>query len=426
MSPTMDEGECTVNLMGVSGRKALDACVKVIPVAEAWKKTCPRSNIFDELFEEPEYVDVKKTNHTTIDRDVPCDRTPDIQELYLDKHVDEHGAEELCGHIESEKAKRGIKKHVFELPAHDSISEHSEHEGLEATYRRLKETENSVDVLGAEGIGGYNGRKGVETNCDRGKELKHPVHGSGFILCDRLVLTSKYVIKPVVNDQGEGYEVYISSATIGMLPCKVLHVDERWDLAILLCPELIIEKNGICSLFPTNRSLSPGAQIFVFGYPLSFRGERALAAFGKVCSQEISSESSLVSLECPLDSGNYGSPVLCRISGQLKVVGVITQKSIQGIQTQDWRDDIKCVKEALQITASPRIQSYQTVPLLTSDTASKHLGIHRIYEILRARNPFCAIPGICLLDFLKTFVNKHKGKHEEVLSGIFAHISNCL
>ena len=105
---------------------------------------------------------------------------------------------------------------------------------------------------------------------------------------------------------------------------------------------------------------------------------------------------------------------------------MITQKSIQGIQTQDWRDDIKCVKEALQITASPRIQSYQTVPLLTSDTASKHLGIHRIYEILRARNPFCAIPGICLLDFLKTFVNKHKGKHEEVLSGIFAHISNCL
>ena len=412
----MDKSECIVDYLGVSGRKALDACVKVILVAEAWKKTCPRSTISAELSEEPEMKEYekKKTNQTTIDRDLPCDVTPDIQELYLDKPVNEHGAEELCGHIESEKAKRGIKKHVFELPAHDSISEHSEHEGLEATYRRLKETENSVDVLGAEGIGGYNGRKGVETNCDRGKELKHPVHGSGFILCNWFVLTSKYVIKPVFNDQGERYEVYISSATIGMLPCKVLHVDERWDLAILFCQELNFEKNGICSLFPTIHSLSPGAQIFVFGYPLSFGGERALAAFGKVCSQETSSDSSLVSLECPLDSGNYGSPVLCRISDQLKVVGVITQKSIQGIQTQDWRDDIKCVKEALPITASPQIQ-------MISDIASKWL---RICEILRARNPFCAISGICLHKFFITFVHKHKDKHGEVLSGIFEQIGS--
>ena len=419
----MVEGECTVDLLGVSGRKALDACVKVILVERAWKKTCPRSNMYDDLSEEPKVEDLMEANHTTIDRDLLCERIPCIQKLYMD----EHGAKELCGHNKSEgreatsKHKRGTKQHVIELRANDSISENTEHERLEATCKGLKETNKGVDELGAEGIGGYDGRKAIETNCDRVKELKQPVHGSGFIIHDHVVVTSKHVIKPVLNDQGEGYEVYISNATFGILPCKVLYVDERQDLAILLCQQLNLEKNGIRSLLLTNHSLSPVVPIFCFGYPLSYKGDRALAVFGKVCSQETSSDSPLVPLDCPLDSGNYGSPALCWISDQLKVVGVITQKNIHGIQTQNWKDGIKCLQESLPIIANPQIQRYQTTPLLTSDIASKYLGIHRLYDILKTHSPFCVIPGICLVDFIKTFANKHEGKHEEELREII----NC-
>ena len=407
----MIEGEHTVDLLGDSGRIALDACVKVFlfpSLKEIW------ANVLHELSEEPEYEDLKESNVTTINRD--CSGNTDIKELYLY----ENGVKGLSGHIESERreAERGIKQHVFELRPKDSSGGHTEHEGVEDSHKRLKETENGVEELGAEGIGGYNGRKGIRTNRDRVKELKNLVRGSGFIIHNHLVVTSKHVINPGLNDQGEGYEVYISNAIIGMLPCKVLHVDECQDLAILLCQQLDLEKNGIRSLLLTNHSLSPVLPIFCFGYPSSYRGERALAVFGKVCSQETSSDSPLVPLECPLDSGNYGSPVLCWISGRLKVVGMITQKNIKEIQIQNCRDRIKCVEESLQIIASHQLQSYQTAPLLTSDTASKYLGIHRLYDILKARNPFCAIPGICIVDFIKTFAKKHEGKPEEELREI--------
>ena len=416
----MMEDEHTVDYLGDSGRKSLGACVKVTLVPKAPKKNFFRSNSFDESSEEPKYADLKEANNTSIDGDVLCSKITDIQEFYSD----EHGGKRLCKLIKSEirEFEWGIKPCVFELRAKDSISGHTKHEGVEASHGRLKETENSVDELGAEGIGGYNGRKGIETSCDNVKEPKHPVHGSGFILHDHFVVTSKHVIKPDLNDQGERYDVYISNAIIGKLPCKVLLVDERQDLAILLCQQLDLEKNGIRSLWPTNHSLSPVLPIFCFGYPLSYRGERALAVFGKVCSQETSSDSPLVPLECPLDSGNYGSPVLCRISGQLKVVGIITQKNIQGIQTQNWRDDIKCVQESLQIIASRQLQSYQTAPLCTSDSASKYLEVHRLYDILKANNPFCAIPGICIVDFIKTFAKKYEGKFKEELREII----NCI
>ena len=105
-------------------------------------------------------------------------------------YSDEHGGKRLCKLIKSEirEVGRGIKPCVFELRAKDSISGHTKHEGVEASHRRLKETENSVDELGAEGIGGYNGRKVIETSCDNVKEPKHPVHGSGFILHDHFVI----------------------------------------------------------------------------------------------------------------------------------------------------------------------------------------------------------------------------------------------
>ena len=406
----MIEGEHTVDLLGDSGRIALDACVKVVLVPPSKKNW---ANFLHELSEEPKYEDLKEANDKTINRDVFGSRNTDIKELYLY----EHGVKGLSG-SERREAERGIKQHVFELRPKDSIGGHTEHEGVEDSHKRLKESENGVDELGAEGIGGYNGRKGIRTNCDRVKELKNLVRGSGFILHNHLVVTSKHVIKPGLNDQGEGYEVYISNAIIGTLPCKVLHVDERQDLAILLCQQLNLEKNGIRSLLLTNHSLTPVLPIFCFGYPSSYRGERALAVFGKVCSQETSSDSSLVPLDCPLDSGNYGSPVLCWISGQLKVVGMITQKNIKEIQIQNCRDRIKCVEESSQIIVSHQLQSYQTAPLLTSDSASKYLGIHRLYDILKARNPFCAIPGICIVDFIKTFAKKHEGKLEEELREI--------
>ena len=40
----------------------------------------------------------------------------------------------------------------------------------------------------------------------------------------------------------------------------------------------------------------------------------------------------------------------------------------------------------------------------------------------KTNNPFCAIPGICIVDFIKTFAKKYEGKFKEELREII----NCI
>ena len=85
-------------------------------------------------------------------------------------------------------------------------------------------------------------------------------------------------------------------------------------------------QRGICPLLLSNQPLLPGMQIFSFPYPVSHTDERALFVNGHVSgSKKTYSGHTMTVLNCSLNSGNSGGPILCWVSGQLKVVGVATQ-----------------------------------------------------------------------------------------------------
>ena len=60
-------------------------------------------------------------------------------------------------------------------------------------------------------------------------------------------------------------------------------------------------------------------------------------------------------LNCPLNSGNSGGPVLCWVEGQLKVVGVATQKHFKKILTPNEQVtiNIEQIRKMLQTCVIP-------------------------------------------------------------------------
>lgn len=296
------------------------------------------------------------------------------------------------------------------------LSRCNERNGFVALCNPRKKVEQLLDKVGVED--GYNEREkpqAVQRTCSCVMGKQQPVfeptalkHGSGIILNDHFVVTSKQVVESAFNDRAEGYVVYISNAAIGKLPCQVFDVDELNDLALLRCHDLNLEKNRLLPL--SNQLLSPDLPIICFGYPLSYRGERALVVNGKVCPSEPISGDSTIPLECPLNSGNYGSPVLRWINDQLRVVGVVTRKNVLEVDTLVKRDGIQ--------NAPQSNHTRETAHMMTSDTATQQLVRHVLHNIVKARSPFSVLPGICLVEFVKTSARKHGGKHKEELDEI--------
>ena len=159
-------------------------------------------------------------------------------------------------------------------------------------------------------------------------------YGSGFIIHDNSIITCKHVIQTFLDNK-EKHDIYISNEAIGgQLYCKVAHHDEVTDLALLFCPELNLTQSRISPLRLSDQPLSTGFAVICFGYPISYKGKRALFVDGKVSGQkETLYGFSLAILNCSLYSGNSGGPVLRRINGELKVVGVVKQKHTQEILT---------------------------------------------------------------------------------------------
>ena len=175
----------------------------------------------------------------------------------------------------------------------------------------------------------------VKNEYDKATTKVEVEHGSGFLVHDNSIITNEHVISTYLEDR-EKYEIHISNEAIGELPCMVAHHDSDKDLALLYCPDLSLKEHGTLPMKLSSQPLLPGMSIMCFGYPIHYRGERALFMDGKVSgSKEILYNVPLVILNCSLSSGDSGGPVLCRINGALKVVGVVKQKHTQEILTED-------------------------------------------------------------------------------------------
>ena len=259
----------------------------------------------------------------------------------------------------------------------------------------------------------------VYRSCDRGKERRQESKrqeagsecatadgyfntgiGSGFILHNHFIVTSTHVLK--TYNEEESHEICISNAVIGKLPCKVAYQDEAMDLALLYCPDLNLEQSGIRPLYLSNHLLPPGMPMFSFGYPMGHTGDTALFVTGYVSART----SSMMSLNCPLNSGNLGGPVISRINdGQIKVVGIVTQKPFKEVLTLKEKNTIEIIQKSSQtsiVNPQPHL-------------ALKLYGILKTHSLLDSSN---ALPGGMVVEFIRNCTGKYEGGHKEELTEI--------
>ena len=135
-------------------------------------------------------------------------------------------------------------------------------------------------------------------------------HGSGFIIDDKLIITNMHVIKDCLYDETK--KIRISNAAIGELSCQVVNYCASNDLGLLYCRDLDLKQNGICPLQLSEEALLPSTSICTFGYPLTHTGETALYVRGYVSgSVDRYGREPLIVLNCPVNHGNSGGPVIC-------------------------------------------------------------------------------------------------------------------
>ena len=293
-------------------------------------------------------------------------------------------------------------------------------------------------------------------------------HGSGFIIHDHFIITNKHVIEDaleytrgdksklhryshseveqdvnVVNDitnkNDDVKKICIANAAIGELPCEVIHHDTRKDLALLYCRELNL-RDGICPLQLSNHSLLPGMQICSFGYPMSHKGNSAVFVNGYVSGSEetfnqlCSSGHTMAVLNCSLNPGNSGGPVLCWVKGQVKVVGIATQKHFKEILTLEERAKIEKIRDSLQTSAIPSVSDeaikYASAERERSNNFSpRHdpcqtpmfLLTLKLYDALETHSQFNlsnAVPGHCMVEFVKEALRTYKGEAREELAEV--------
>ena len=239
-------------------------------------------------------------------------------------------------------------------------------------------------------------------------------HGSGFIIHD------KHVIEDALCDNTK--EIRISNAAIGELSCEVVHYDAGKDLALLYCRELNLKQNGISPLQLSNHSLLPGMQIFAFGFPMSHTEETALFVNGNVSGfKKTFSGHTMTVLNCSLNSGNSGGPILCWVIGKLKVVGVARQKHFKEILTLEERGEIENIRKSLQTSAISNPQELEWYEQRDSNQTKVNLLTLKLYEALETHSQFNlsnAVPGYYVIDFIKDFTNKYKGEAKEELAEV--------
>ena len=176
-------------------------------------------------------------------------------------------------------------------------------------------------------------------------------HGSGFVIADSFVITNNHVIEQAMSE--ETLEIRIVNKTTGELPCVVVHGDAVNDLALLYCPGLNLKRHGICPLALSEEALWPSLSVFSFGYPLTHTGRNALFVKGFISGfVERYGREPLIVLNCVVNPGNSGSPVLRRIDDDIKVVGVVAQKHKKEILTLEELSTLEEERSTLQTNSA--------------------------------------------------------------------------
>ena len=261
-------------------------------------------------------------------------------------------------------------------------------------------------------------------------------HGSGFIICDHFILTNKHVIQTYL-DKEDSYEIHISNASIGELSCKVAHCDPEKDLALLYCQDLNSQQRSICPLQLSIQPLLPGMQIFSFGYPLSHTGKTALLVTGNVSgSKETLSGHLMAVLNCSLNSGNSGGPVVSWINNQLKVVGMATQKHFKEILTPEERIVIERIRESMQ-TCTIQVSDQEVDHFIFSKRFSCFSGSYqtpiqlltlKLYDALETHSQFNlsnALPAKFVVELIKNFTTEYTGEFKEELEILCQEYDVC-
>ena len=247
-------------------------------------------------------------------------------------------------------------------------------------------------------------------------------HGSGFVISDHFILTNRHVIETCLYQKG--FEIRISNAAIGELHCEVVHSDPGKDLALLYCPDLNLHQSGISPLQLSTQSLLPGMQIFSFGYPMSHTEETALFVNGNVSgSKRTPSGHSKAVLNCSLNCGNSGGPVLSWVDGEVRVVGIATQKHFKEILTLDEINTIENIRKSLQTKTITDVPEYEidrkiTKQIPMSCQVSLHLLTLKLYDALETHSQFNlsnALPGDLVVEFIENFIPKYEGENKEEL-----------
>ena len=247
-------------------------------------------------------------------------------------------------------------------------------------------------------------------------------HGSGFVISDHFILTNKHVIQTYLDK--EASEICISNAAIGELHCEVAQSDPGKDLALLYCPDLNLQESGICPLQLSTQPLLPGVQIFSFGYPLSHTEETALFVNGNVSgSKRTLSGHSTVVMNCSLNSGNSGGPVLSWVYDEVRVVGIATQKHFKEILTLDEINVVENIRKSLETRIISDVLEHDvTVPFGRGNhdplQDSLNLLTLKLYDALETHSQFNlsnALPGDLVVEFIKSFIPEYNGVHKEEL-----------
>ena len=247
-------------------------------------------------------------------------------------------------------------------------------------------------------------------------------HGSGFVISDHFILTNRHVIETCLYQKG--FEIRISNAAIGELNCEVVHSDPGKDLALLYCPDLNSHQSRISPLQLSTQPLLPGMQIFSFGYPMSHTEETALFVNGNVSgSKRTLSGHSKAVLNCSLNSGNSGGPVLSWVDGEVRVVGIATQKHFKEILTLEEMNTIENIRKSLQTQTITDVPEYEidrkiTKQIPMSCQVSLHLLTLKLYDALETHSQFNlsnALPGDLVVEFIKNFIPKYEGENKEEL-----------
>lgn len=396
-----------VDLLGDDGRKALNACVKVSifstlsqPSTSAgrswWSLACEAPdaatgnltgiNVMDIL---SNWALAKETGVCELEALLQGARR---QELIVE--LREYSQTEATFGDETRRKKHEIKDrsakiYQFYDRGKDTQEERQESERL---VDERQESKRLVDERRRTELG---------SECATASGYFNIGTGSGFILHNHFIVTSKHVLK--TYDEMESHQIRISNAVIGELPCKVVYQDKANDLALLYCLDLNLEKSGIRPLHLSSQVLLPGKQIFSLGYPMGYAGDTALFVTGDVSEKTLSI---MMFLNCPLNSGNSGGPVMCRVNnGQLKVVGIVTQKPFKEVLTLEERNTIEKIQKSLQTSVV---------------NPQPHL-ILKLYDILKTHSLLDlsnALPGYLVIEFIRNSTGNYEGEHKEELAEI--------